>query len=669
MLRRGALKRELLKNGLLNMLASGMQQKSARFKIILGPLLLILLIFAIGLIIMSSFRALLTLFYWERLLNTPHVLWLFPIGLRMDVIIMCYLLALPVILIFLMPKELVLKWRKFFICWSVAVVLLLLYMEIATFQFVEEYDLRPDRKFFEYLGHPKEVFGTLWTAYKTQLIFCCIVLVTIGILIAKLTDKVIRSYSAWNWRVRLLVFPFVVGIFVIGARSTLGHRPVNLSTAYFSNNHLANEFALNSTYTLLYALYRDLYHEKNPSTLYGKLSEADAIKHLRPLVEQPENTYFEGDIPFLHEQKSPFKYDRPANIVVVLLESVGAVDTGCLDGPDITPNLCRLKDEGLWFSNLYATGTRTVRGIEAVVSGFLPTANRSVVKLNLAKNDFFTIAELLKKHNYETEFIYGGVSNFDEMRSFFMGNGFDNIYDEPTFKDPVFSTTWGVSDEDLFRRANEIFKAHGDQPFFSLILTTSNHVPYEYPDGRIELYEQPKETHRNAVKYADYALGLFFELAKKEPYYDNTIFIVVADHNSHVVGNDLVPIDKFHVPAFIIGPNVPKKTVTLLSSQIDLMPTALHFSGLDTIHPMIGRNVMTLPKGAIGRAMMQFAENAAYQEGDQVIIMRPFVTPLQFQLHDSSLVPTTLDPEMLKDAMSYAYLPWYLYSQKLYRID
>jgi phosphoglycerol transferase MdoB-like AlkP superfamily enzyme len=386
------------------------------------------------------------------------------------------------------------------------------------------------------------------------------------------------------------------------------------------------------------------------------------IKKLAPHTEGVSG----GTVPNLHTQTSPFSRARPSNIVIFLQESMGASDVGCLGGAPVTPNLCSLKEEGMWFSNLYATGTRTVRGIESTVSGFLPTPNRAVVKLGRAKRGFFTAANLLKKHGYTSSFIYGGMSNFDEMRSFFLGNGFDEIIDEPLFESPVFAGTWGVSDEDLVRRANEFFVSKGDKPFFSLILSTSNHTPYEFPDGRIELYEEPKATHHNAIKYADYAIGLFFELAKKEEYFENTIFLVVADHNSHVRGNDLVPIDKFHIPGLIIGPDVPPQEYSKLSSQIDLLPTLLHFSGLTTEHPMVGRNLPQTPEDLPGRAIMQYGSHAAYQVEDQVVVLRPHVEPKQFNVGSGSWQAVDTDQEMVNDALAYAYLPQILYREQLY---
>ena len=632
-----------------------------------GPLALSAAIITSGLVVLTLFRAALSGLYFERLKETPGVLWLFPVGVRMDLILLCYAVFLPTIVLLLVRKSVIHRFRYVLMFWFATFMSFLMYMEIATFSFVEEYDLRPDQKFWEYLKHVHEVATTLLKVYPIQLAVGFIVCGLCYRFFWKTSGALLEDYSDWGWKKRLIAFPIVTLALVMGARSSLAPRPANLSTAAFSENNLANEFALNSAYSSLYAAYRLARHDKNPSTAYGTIPRDEMFERVRKQANLSKESAAAA-IPFMHQQASPFAPKRPRNIVIFLQESMGASDVGCLEGPDITPNLCRLRSEGMWFENLYATGTRTVRGIEATVSGFLPTSAPGVVKLAKSKNDFFTAAALLRDKGYATEFIYGGRSNFDEMRSFFQGNGFQSFYDEPTYKDPAFLGTWGVSDEDLVRKANEVFKAHGDQPFFALMLSTSNHLPYEFPDGRVDLYEQPKQTHFNAIKYADYAIGLLFELAKKEAYYKDTLFLVVADHNSHVRGNDLVPIPKFRIPGVLIGPDVPVTEMQMLASQIDLLPTILHFSGLTTEHPMIGRNLMTIPEGTQGRAIMQFASHNAYRVGNDVVILQPDLPPQQFTYAEQKLTPAPLNQDMVRDALAHAHLPWVLYSEQKYRL-
>jgi phosphoglycerol transferase MdoB-like AlkP superfamily enzyme len=456
----------------------------------------------------------------------------------------------------------------------------------------------------------------------------------------------------------------------LGARSSLAPRPANISTAYFSEkNKLVNELTLNSTYTLFIAATR-LSNEKDPSAFYGNMSEKEVLERVKRNTIIADSQLVKGDIPFLHQQKAAIKRERPLNVVLIIEESLGAEYVGALGGKPLTPNLDRLSKEGLFFTNLYSTGTRTVRGIEAIVTGFLPTPGNSVVNLGLSRSDFFTAGALFKKQGYTTEFIYGGESNFDEMRSFFMGNGFTNIYDEPTFNNPIFKGVWGVSDEDLMRKADEVFRSHGDKPFFSVILSTSNHSPFEFPDGRIKPYEQPKQTVHNAMKYADYSIGLFFDLAKKSDYYKNTLFLVVADHNTRVFGDEFVPVQKFHIPGLLIGPDVPTQAFDKVASQIDLLPTILHYAGVNTVNPMVGKDLMLLPPNDPGRAIMQYGNNYGYMVGDTLTVLKPYM-PAKTFLYDRQkhvCTPTTLHQELSKTALAHSLLPWKLYETKRYRM-
>jgi phosphoglycerol transferase MdoB-like AlkP superfamily enzyme len=218
------------------------------------------------------------------------------------------------------------------------------------------------------------------------------------------------------------------------------------------------------------------------------------------------------------------------------------------------------------------------------------------------------------------------------------------------------------------RWAHEVFIDHGDQPFFAVMLSTSNHSPFEFPEGRIELYEQPQATRLNAMKYADYAIGEFFRLARSASYYENTIFLVVADHDACLRENDLVPIDRFLIPGLIIGPDVPSLRYDVLSSQLNLPPTLLHFTGLTTIHPMLGHNLMTREPDARGHAFMQYGKHNAYRIADDVVIMLPEDEPRQFKYIDGRLLPATLDEEFARDALAHSLLPWKLYQEKEYRL-
>ena len=475
-----------------------------------------------------------------------------------------------------------------------------------------------------------------------------------------------------SFKTKLLFSPLILFLLLLGARSSLtSPRPINASNAIFSPDQFTNSLALNSTYTVAFAIY-SLKNEENSSKMYGKMNTDEAINRVKKYMTVSKSDFTNKEIPLLHKQLSSNKKERPYNLVIFLQESLGAEFVGCLGGLPLTPNIDELAKEGMLFTNLFATGTRSVRGIEAVTTGFLPSPSRSVVKLGKSQHGFFSLADLLGRKGYATSFVYGGLSNFDNMAAFFNGNGFQEIIDESDYEENeyAFKGTWGVSDEDLVKKANTLYKSYGDKPFFSLLFSTSNHEPFEFPDGRIELYEQPKNTVHNAMKYADYAIGEFFKLAKKEDYFKNTVFIVIADHNTRTFGNNLVPIHKFHIPALIIAPNALKGIrYNKLCSQIDIPPTLLDLIGMDVETPMPGRDLLQLPDSIPGRAIMQFHNINAFRNANDVIIMQPKTKPLQFKVKDAkTLEEATLDSELAKDALGHVVTASMLYREGRYRL-
>lgn len=626
--------------------------------------------FTIGLAITTLSRLFLFLMFRERVVQTEDFWLIFPIGLRMDLIIMSYIAFLPALLICVLPEHWLFKIRKFFSFYFILFLFLFLFMELATRDFINEYDTRPNKLFIDYLIYPKEVLGTLFKSYLWSMIITFVLLV-LALRIAFKKAPVLFHPKPAPYKLRLLLFPLVAFLLFFGARSSLtSKRPINASNAVFSTDQLTNSLGLNSLYTVGFALY-SIKNEGNAAKMYGKMEPAEAIARVRKYMN-PDLAFTDPAFPFTHLQKPDSLRQKPYNLVIFLQESLGAEYVGSLGGLPLTPEFDKLTKEGLLFTNLYCTGTRSVRGIEAVVTGFLPSPSESVVKLSNSQTGFYTLAEALKAKGYDTSFIYGGMANFDNMASFFNGNGFENIIDEPDFdkSKTAFHGTWGYSDEDLAVKANDYFKQQGDKPFFSLMFSTSNHEPFEFPDGRIQLYEKPKQTVHNAMKYADFAIGKFFELAKKEAYFKNTIFIVIADHNTRTYGQNLVPINKFHIPALIIGPGVNKgKTYDKLSSQIDIPPTLLNLIGLEIESPMPGRDLFKLPEATTGRSIMQFHNNNAFRVGNQVVIMQPDKEPLQFELkNDTVMVPVKLDPELARDALAHVTAASYLYKERKYKL-
>jgi phosphoglycerol transferase MdoB-like AlkP superfamily enzyme len=636
----------------------------------LGPLLPIFGFFLVTLVFLNLARLCFIAWKWDRVTAIEGLWPVLGYGIRMDVLLLSIAVALPTLISLLLPSSNKIHriWHRVLQVWLTGYAVFIVFMEVATPSFIDQFDIRPNRLFFEYLDHPQEVFSTLWSAYKIPLILAGVLIVLTILGSWKLIHRLTLASQPWGVKRRLVVLPLVLLLLFAGARSSFSSRPANLNTAAFCNDPLVNQLGVSSTYSLCYAIY-GMYNESYSMRSYGKMDTDEVIRRVHKAMGFPEAAFTNPDIPTLHRQIPKQKRDRPLNLVIILEESLGAMFVQSLGGLPLTPELEKLSQKGLWFSQLYATGTRSSGGVEAVVTGFPPTPLRSIVKLGLSQHNFFTIGRLLKKQGYTTEFFYGGDSKFDNMQGFLLGNGFDRVVDEKYFTESVFHGTWGVSDEDIFNLTHQKLLAHGNKSFFTFVFTVSNHAPFKYPDGRIELYEEPKNTCNNAVKYSDYALGKFFERAQKAPYWDNTLFLVVADHEEKVFGDELVPVKCFHIPALIIGADVKPGRYDKVASQIDLAPTLLSIMGIESSHPMQGHDLLQTPKNYPGRAVMQFHNNQAYMVGDQVVIHTPNKPATAYIFRQGKLEPVEKDPELIRDALAQAIWPTISYREKRYRLD
>lgn len=616
-------------------------------------------------------RAAIVIWHFDRLAasGTDFLPYIFVQGLRFDIVSIGVLLGVPALLtpLFSINRKLASAWPVIVKVYCLLVFGFVVFMEMSTPSFINEFDLKPDRRFIEYLVYPREVFGLLWSAYKLQLFATfSAVIVAVAVLLRLLRPAGPKPAPLAPWTPLLLV-PLVFLVLLAAIRSTTDHRPVNPSTVVYTTDPLANQFPLNSSYTVLYALSELQLEEK--SFAYRKVPPAEAFARVRQQMRLPESDFVATDST-LHRQQATRKVAKPINIVIVLEESLGADYVSYFGGLPLTPELDALHDQGIWFEQMYATGSRSVRGIEATVAGFPPTTARSVVKLPRAQRDFFTIASLLETKGYSTAFIYGGEPQFDNMGRFFANNGFQKIVGRHDFGDDVFDGDWGASDEDMFNLADRYFRQRpAGQPFFGLLFTTSNHTPFDYPAGRIEPYNSPAATLENAVKYADHALGDFIRKARQSNYWDNTIFLIIADHSDRVYGDELVPIHLFHIPAVIVGGPVQPRVINRVASQIDMLPTLLSLAAIDSIHPAIGIDQTRTDLGNFpGRAVMQYAGTQAYMLGHRVAILQKGKPTETWDYLNGKLGPAANDPELNTQATAFANWPYQVYRNQGYRL-
>jgi len=624
-------------------------------------------VFVFLLLVLSLSRVLLIAWYWDRVAPTGGSWFILLQGIRFDVVLMGMVLG-PALLAapWVSGSKRGVSWLRYYL---VAVTVIVLWVESGTIPYIDQYDSRPDYIYVEYLVYPREVLSTLLASYGLLMLMVGVITIASAMLTWRLTRSAARVQPYRRLPGALLLTPLILVAMFFMIRSTLDHHPVNPSTVAFSTDSMVNQLALNSPYTLIYAIYEQYRDSKGGAANYGKMDEDKVLSIVVEGAGLKGKVDLQSDTPTMHNQTATRRLERPLNLVIVLEESLGAEFVGRLGGKDLTPNLDGLADEGIWFEQLYATGTRSVRGIEAIISGFPPTSKRSVVKLTETQKDFFTIANVLEKQNYQTSFIYGGSAHFDNMRRFFMNNGFQTVIDQKDFENPQFTATWGVSDEDLFLKAHEYYSAQGDQPFFGLVFSSSNHKPFEIPAGKVETRTGPDAGRDMAVAYADYALGRFLAMARASSYWDNTVFLVVSDHNSRVKGAHLIPVEHFHIPGVILGGGIQPRIVPGISSQIDLLPTLLSLMGIDSRHPAIGRD-LTLPEffQGGGRAQLQFHDTQGWMVDGKVVIMQRKL-PIQTYLYQpgGNLRPDTeANKELEQQALAHALWPVMMIKNKAY---
>lgn len=631
-------------------------------KTLLYYYLAMVLIFFIG-------RAALFSFYFKRFSQDDVNYWLsFLYGLKMDTIIACATLIVPLILLCLFPKRTKKFVSRFLTAYFLVAFLLFIYIENATLPFFAEYDVRPNFLFVEYLAFPQEVLNMIFAAYKLELFIAAILLFSTAYFF--LSNKKIHDFEPVfeiNYFIRFILFFPLVCILAFGIRSSIGHRPANISDAMYSSNRIVNEITKNSFYSIAYAIYRNAKYDNNKLDDYGEMPIKEAMSRVSNELNIKLSDNAES--PFEREELTHFPTARPKNLVIFLQESLGSQFVEVTGGePGITPNFNHLSQEGVLFTNLFSNGTRSIRGIAGSVSGIFSVPGKGVIKRNKSQSNFFTIASLLKPFGYHSMFIYGGESRFDNMRGWFLGNGFDEIIDQSKFINPEFTGTWGVSDGDMVIRANEEFKklSEQQQPFVAVMFSTSNHSPFDFPAKKIELIKDvPEKSELNAIKYADYAIGLFIEQAKKEAYYNDTVFVIVADHNIRVRGSDMLPVKLYHIPGMILGGGIEAKKIDRLTTQPDVLATALDLTGQNLTYPILGRSVFSDQKKDL--SLMQFNDTYAFRIGDKVAVLRPEKEALTFIYRDEKMLPAEHDKELETNALAFILTMNHLYEKHLFK--
>lgn len=543
------------------------------------------------------------------------------------------------------------------------------------FTFWEEFQRRFNFIAVDYLIYTYEVVKNINEFYPLPiLISSLLILVTLTIFTAVkkgLFKSTFNNNTPFNQKA-FASLPWVVLATVFGFF-------VTNNQADWSSNRFNNELSKSGIYSFFSAFqnnelaYTEFYNTIPVAKAFANVNE-DFVSHGDKLVHPGANQILRvvQDPDTLHNREKP-------NVIFICIESLSGKYLNSLGGDrNITPSLDSLSNESIFFTNLFATGTRTVRGMEAITLSIPPTPGRSIVK---RKNNtgLFTIGEVFKNKGYERNFFYGGDGYFDNMNTYFGGNGFNiidrgrgflldknitvkrtNIEDDEV----TFENAWGVCDADIYNkviREADTSNAIG-KPFFDFVMTTSNHKPFTYPEGKIDI---PSGTGRDgAVKYTDFAIGEFLKTARTKPWFNNTVFVIMSDHCASSAGRWELDVQNYHIPAFIYNiPNEAPKKVDKLCSQIDMFPTLFGLLGWDYTSNLFGMDIMEL-KPKEERAFIGNYRKLGLMKDHKLMVLgdQKKANFYQWNSEDNSLATLPMDGAFLEKTISWYEVADYLYT-------
>lgn len=548
------------------------------------------------------------------------------------------------------------------------VLFALLFGAAAEWTFWDEFGVRFNFIAVDYLVYTTEVVGNIRESYDLPLVLT-------GIFAGAVVLHVLVGRTGWPalWleaapepgRRRLgTAIAWVLAVSVLGGLLSSSSLPVpsNVYVAELGKNGLWSLFAAFRSNELDYARF------------YPSLTSKEAFAALRPGLEEDGSTLVDpgaSDTLRVVRNGAPGGEAHP-NVVQITVESLSAEHVHFLsDRYDLTPNLDALSKRSLSFDHFYATGTRTDRGMEALSLSLPPTPGRSLVK-RPHNEDLFTLGSVFRAKGYDTAFLYGGYGYFDNMSYFFSHNGY-RVIDRTVVRaeDVTFANVWGACDEDLYRwtlREADADHAAG-KPFHFFLMTTSNHRPYTFPPGKIDL---PSKTSGRAgtVKYTDFAIGQFLRDAATRPWFRNTIFVIVADHCAASAGRTEIPIENYHIPLLVYAPGgqIEPGHVSALTSQMDYAPTLLGLLHFSYASRFFGHDVRRVPASA-GRAALGTYQDLGFLRGNDLVILKPPRVASQYLYSEKThgLAEQPMNAALRREAMGTYQAASELYTEGRYR--
>lgn len=604
-------------------------------------------------------------------------------GLRFDLRVVVYI-SIPLLLAILSPWAM--ARRGVFRLWLTLASSAVLFLGLVEMDFYREFHQRLNGLVFQYIKEdPKTVMSMLWYGFPVVRYLLAWAFGTWLIsLLFKGIDRLtcgparepgqVATRAVTPWYNRLAVFMVILLVAVVAARGTLRQGPpMRWGDAFTTDSNFVNQLGLNGTLTLIDAA-KSRFGEDRANIWKATLDPQQAQQTVRDLLLTPHDTLVDADSAAVRRDfVPPAERTLPIrNVVVILMESFAGHSVGALGSRnDITPNFDRLAKQGLLFDRFFSNGTHTHQGMFATMACFpnLP-GFEYLMQTPEGGHKLSGLPALLSARDYDDVYVYNGDFAWDNQSGFFGNQGMTTFIGRNDFVNPVFSDpTWGVSDQDMFDRANEeLAHNYGKKPFYALLQTLSNHTPYALPkdlpvkpvtgQGRLD-------EHLTAMRYSDWALGQFFEKASKQPYYKDTLFVIVGDHGfgNHQQVTEL-DLGRFNVPLLLIAPGIQDAFGAVnhtVGTQVDIVPTIMGRLGGETRHQCWGRDLLNLPAGDPGIGIIKPSGSeqiVGLVQGDRILIESKDMSPrlYRYQLGSefkAELIDSDDQPAMVKKLESY----------------
>ena len=405
-----------------------------------------------------------------------------------------------------------------------------------------------------------------------------------------LLRKIKRNQSTdFSYVKSSITFILIILLSIIGIRGGLQLKPIRQTNAFFSDDRPLGYLVLNSTYTVLRSYFQNTFPD------YNFYSKDESEKIVEAMIKSPDETMIDPSFPFMR-RKEPNEKMIKKNIIIFIMESWSGQYIGSVTGgQSCTPFFDSIAKEGLLFTNYVSTCQRSIEAIPSILASLPALFPSSIIGSRAETNKIRGLGSILKEKGYTTSFHHGAESGSMGFDGFVPISGFDNYYSKATFEgyaDSLYDGEWGIFDEPFFiDAAKKIGKFN--EPFCSIIFSLSSHDPLTIPKYRQSLFDKySSETKfQVALRYSDFALSKFFEFAKNQPWFSNTVFIITGDHTSYTTRNNLfaaynVPL-LFYAPG-LIAPKVDRK----IGSHIDILPTILDLLNISTVHSSMGKSLL-----------------------------------------------------------------------------